>query len=82
MELRRELLKAKMDLYELNSKKDKINFIYELLKDLPMDKVEDIKSRVKIIIKGLSVKYKEYQRLIVTNRIIVHTIFFIFWKFI
>ena len=67
MELRRELLKAKMDLYELNSKKDKINFIYELLKDLPMDKVEDIKSRVKLIIKGYNWKSNDKTKIYQAN---------------
>ena len=67
MEQRRELLKAKMDLYELNSKKDKINFIYELLKDLPMDKVEDIKSRVKLIIKGYNWKSNDKTKIYQAN---------------
>lgn len=56
MELRRELLQAKMDLYELNSKKEKINFMYELLKDLPMDKLADIQDRVKLILKSYTWK--------------------------
>lgn len=67
MELRRELLKAKMDLHELNSKKEKINFIYELLKDLPMDKVEDIKNRVKLIIKGYKWKSNDKTKIYQAN---------------
>ena len=59
MELRRELVKTKMDLYELNAKKEKINFMYELLKDLPMDKIEDIKSRIKLILKSYNWKSKD-----------------------
>lgn len=59
MELRRELVKTKMDLYELNAKKEKINFMYELLKDLPMDKIEDIKSRVKLILKSYNWKSED-----------------------
>ena len=56
-----------MYLYELNSKKDKINFIYELLKDLPMDKVEDIKNRVKIILKGYNWKSNDKTKIYQAN---------------
>ena len=71
MELRRELVKTKMDLYELNAKKEKINFMYELLKDLPMDKIEDIKSRIKLILKSYNWKSKDKIKVYQANGTII-----------
>jgi hypothetical protein len=59
MELRRELLKAKMDLLALQNKKDKVGALYELLKDLPAEKVKDLEDKIKLTIKSYSWKYKD-----------------------
>lgn len=59
MELRRELLKAKMDLLALQNKKDKVGALYELLKDLPAEKVKELEDKIKLTIKSYSWKYKD-----------------------
>lgn len=56
MELRRELLETKLDLLEFKNKEQKINSLYKLLKDLPIEKVNDIEDRIKLIIKGYNWK--------------------------
>lgn len=58
-ELRKELVRLKLENQNLKNIEQKKDSIEELLKDLPMDKVQEVKDRVKIMIQSYSWKYKD-----------------------
>ena len=58
-EMRKELVRLKLENYNLKNNEQKKGSIEQLLKDLPIDKVEEVKERLKAIVDSYSWKYKD-----------------------